>query len=224
MKIRFGERPLAQTGDAAAALRRLTALLLSQEQPLPIVEEMLSRFAEWERELEATAPADPAPRVGAASDEPDRRVYLDHAFDIGSYNPCFPEYTFDSVDPAVATGRVSFPITFEGPPGLVHGGFLGVFFDCVVQQHSCVAGVTGKTRSLAVTYRRPTPLLTELEFIVERTVSESGIQSTALLRQGEEVLCRAVVATVAVTPEHLVGTRYGRRRIPGAPTTEGIFR
>ncbi|MFC3960729.1 PaaI family thioesterase [Nocardia jiangsuensis] len=224
MEIHFGERPLAQTEAAAAALRRLTALLLSQEQPQPVVEEMLPRFAEWERALTATAPADPRPRVGDAEDDPERRIYLDHAFDIGTYNPSFPEYVFDTIDPASATGRVTFPVNFEGPPGLVHGGFLGVFFDCVVQQHSCAAGVTGKTKSLAITYRRPTPLRTELGFSIARTVTEAGIESNALLRHGEEVLCRAAAVTVAVTPEHLAGTRYGRRRVSGAPTTEGISR
>ncbi|UGT62529.1 hypothetical protein [Nocardia asteroides] len=224
MEIHFGERPLAQTGAAAAALRRLTALLLAQEQPQPVVEEMLPRFAEWERALTATAPADPRPRVGDAADDPERRIYLDHAFDIGAYNPSFPEYVFDAADPASATGRVSFPVTFEGPPGLVHGGFLGVFFDCVVQQHSCAAGVTGKTRSLTITYRRPTPLLTELNFAIARTATAAGIESNAQLRRGDEVLCRATVATVAATPERLTGTGYGRRRAPGAPTTEGIPR
>ncbi|MEV0355555.1 hypothetical protein AB0H71_05755 [Nocardia sp. NPDC050697] len=224
MEIHFGERPLAQTEAAAAALRRLTALLLSQEQPQAVVEEMLPRFAEWERALTATAPADARPRVGDAEDDPERRIYLDHAFDIGTYNPCFPEYAFDAIDPASATGRVNFPVTFEGPPGLVHGGFLGVFFDCVVQQHSCAAGVTGKTRSLTITYRRPTPLLTELNFSIARTTTEAGLESQALLRHGEEVLCRATVTTVAATPERLTGTRYGRRRAPGAPTTERIPR
>lgn len=224
MEINFGERPLPQTGAAAAALRRLTALLLAQEQQQPVVEEMLRSFPEWERALAATAPADQRPRVGDSEHDPARRVYLDHAFHIGAYNPAFPEYVFDTVDPASATGRVTFPVNFEGPPGLVHGGFLGVFFDCVVQQHSCAAGVTGKTRSLTITYRRPTPLLTELGFAIARTVTEAGIESTALLRHGEEVLCRAVVATVAASPERLTGTRFGRRRAPGAPTTEGILR
>ncbi len=80
-----------------------------------------------------------------------------HAFDIGAFNPCFPEYEFDRIDAETASGRVSFPVVFEGPPGLVHGGFLAVFFDCVIQHQSCATGLSGKTRSLTVTFRRPTP-------------------------------------------------------------------
>ena len=83
--------------------------------------------------------------------------------DIGAYNPCFPEYRFDRLDADKATGRVNFPLAYEGPPGLVHGGFLGVFFDCVIQHHNCVTGLSGKTRSLVVTFRRPTPVLTDSE-------------------------------------------------------------
>ena len=77
----------------------------------------------------------------------DGRVYLDHARDIGAYNPCFPEYDI-AVDGDRAHGTVTFPVPYEGPPGIVHGGFLAVFFDCVVQHHNCDVGVAGKTTSL----------------------------------------------------------------------------
>ncbi|CAM2801576.1 hypothetical protein [Skermania piniformis] len=213
MEIRFGERPLDQTVAAAGLLRRLTGLLLAQEHPQRVVAEMLDRLGNWERELTATAARNFAPRVGAELDDGDRRVYLDHAFDIGSYNPCFPEYGFETTDPAVAAGRVVFPIAYEGPPGLVHGGFLGVFFDCVVQQHNCAVGRTGKTRSLTVTYRRPTPILAELSFTIERTDTGSGIESVAVLRHDTELLCEARIETVAASPDRLRGARYGRRRV-----------
>ena len=72
--------------------------------------------------LAAAAPPDPTPRIGEGGGQ--RRVYLDHAFDVGTYNPCFPEYTFDHLDDEKAWGRVSFPVVYEGPPGLVNGGFL----------------------------------------------------------------------------------------------------
>ena len=111
-----------------------------------------------------------------------------------------------------ATGSVEFPLVFEGPPGLVHGGFLGVFFDCVIQHHNCVTGLSGKTRSLVVTFRRPTPVLTELRFDIARSESERGITSTARLLLDDEVLCTGEVNTLASRPEKLAGTRFGRRR------------
>ncbi len=207
----FGEAPLDQTVAAAAAIRRLSSLLVSLEHPHPAVDAMLERFAEWEGELAASAPTDDAPRIDETPDDP-RRIYLNHATDIGAYNPCFPEYRFDQIESEEATGRVSFPLIYEGPPGLVHGGFLGVFFDCVIQHHNCVTGLSGKTRSLAVTYRRPTPLVTELRFDIARTPNERGITSTARLLHDDEVLCRGEVTTLASPPGKLAGSRFGKRR------------
>jgi hypothetical protein len=208
---RFGEAPLAQTVAAADAIRRLGSLLLSLEHPHPTVDAMLAQFANWERELAAAAPTDLAPRIGDRADDA-RRIYLDHATDIGAFNPCFPEYRFDHIDAEQATGRVTFPLIYEGPPGLVHGGFLGVFFDCVMQHQNCVTGLSGKTRSLTVTFRRPTPVLTELRFDITRSQVERGITSTARLLLGDEVLCTGEVNTLASRPDQLSTTQFGRRR------------
>ncbi|MDT5335094.1 MAG: hypothetical protein QOD90_599 [Mycobacterium sp.] len=210
---RFGEKPLSQTIAAAGALRRLTGLLLSLENDHPTVDAMLVRCAEWENELIDAVPPDSAPRIGADGDG-SRRLYLDHAFDVGAYNPCFPEYRFDRIDADVASGSVSFPLVYEGPPGLVHGGFLGVFFDCVIQQHNCATRLSGKTRSLNVRYRRPTPILTELRFAIVRSESERALTSTATLELGGEALCVGAVETVALPAEKLTGAQFGARR-PG---------
>lgn len=208
---RYGEQPLAQTVAAAAALRRLTGLLLSLEHEHPTVDAMLAQFAEWERELAPAAPPDLTPRIGDGGDE--QRVYLDHAFDIGAYNPCFPEYTFDRLDEKTASGRVIFPLVYEGPPGLVNGGFLAVFFDCITQHQSCAAGRTGKTRSLTVTFRRPTPVLAELDFDIERVEDDGRVTSTARLLLGDEVLCIGEFKTVANSADKLIGFRFGKRRV-----------
>jgi len=211
MGPKFGETPLAQTVAAAGAIRRLSSLLVSLEHPHPTVDTMLAQFADWERELAAAAPPDPAPRIGDRADDP-RRVYLNHATDIAAYNPCFPEYQFDRLDAETANGRVNFPLVYEGPPGLVHGGFLGVFFDCVIQHHNCVTGLSGKTRSLSVTFRRPTPLLTELRFDISRSQTERGVAATARLLLNDEVLCAGEVNTLASQPEKLAGYQFGARR------------
>ena len=208
---RFGEVPLAQTVAAAGAIRRLGSLLLSLEHPHPTVEAMLAQISDWESELSAAVPPDSAPRIGA-DDDGSRRVYLDHATDIGAFNPCFPEYRFDHLDGEIASGRVNFPLVYEGPPGLVHGGFLAVFFDCVIQHQNCVAGLSGKTRSLQVTFRRPTPVLTELRFDIARSEVDRGITSTARLLFNDEVLCIGDVNTLALPPDKLTGHRFGKRR------------
>jgi hypothetical protein len=208
---RYGERPLPQTVAAAGALRRLAGLLLAQEYEHPAVDAMLAVLKGWETELAAAAPADLTPRIGPQAGDT-QRVYLDHAFDIGAYNPCFPEYVFDHLDGETASGRVTFPVVFEGPPGLVNGGFLGVFFDCVTQHQSCASGRTGKTRSLTVTYRRPTPILVELDFDVVRTESDGRVTSTARLLRDGEVLCVGELSTAASSPDKLSVFDFGRRR------------
>jgi hypothetical protein len=206
---RFGEQPLAQTVAAAAAIRRLTGLLLSLEHPHPTVDAMLTQFADWERELATAAPPDSTPRLDADGD--DKRVYLGHAFDIGAFNPCFPEYRFDHLDAQTASGTVRFPLVYEGPPGFVHGGFLAVFFDCVTQHQNCAAARSGRTRSLTVTFRRPTPVLTELRFDIVRSEVDQAVTSTARIVRGDEVLCVGELNALAMSPQQLTVSRYGLR-------------
>jgi hypothetical protein len=211
MGSRFGEAPLPQTVAAASAIRRLGSLLLSLEQPHPTVDAIVAQIGDWEHELGAAVPPDSAPRIGSDEDA-SRRVYLDHATDIGAFNPCFPEYRFDHLDAETAFGQATFPLVYEGPPGLVHGGFLAVFFDCVIQHQNCLVGLSGKTRSLNVAFRRPAPVLTDLRFDITRSEVERGITSTARLLLDDEVLCIGEVNTLAQTPDKLTGFRFGKRR------------
>jgi hypothetical protein len=212
---RFGEAPLLQTVAAAGAIRRLSSLLLSLEHAHPTVDAIVAQISDWERELGAAVPPDSAPRIASddSDDDGSRRVYLDHATDIAAFNPCFPEYRFDHFDVQTASGHVTFPLVYEGPPGLVHGGFLAVVFDCVIQHHNCLMGLSGKTRSLNVTFRRPTPVLTDLRFDIARSEVERGITSTARLLLDDEVLCAGEVNTLAQTPDKLTGFRFGKRRV-----------
>ena len=191
----FGNEPLAQTGEAADLLRRVTSLVVALEGDEPAVDRLIADLRRAEDELAVRVPPDPAPRVGAAA-AGDGRAYIDHARDIGAFNPCFPAYDI-AVDGDRAAGTVTFPIAYEGPPGVVHGGFLALFFDCAVQHHNCDVGVAGKTTSLALRYRRPAPLLTTLRFTLERTAADGRIHSTGQLLSGDRVLCEAEMDAVA---------------------------
>jgi hypothetical protein len=213
----LGEQPLPQTVAAASALRRLTGLLLSLERSHPTVDAMLSQFTDWEAELHAAVPPDPAPRIG---EDPHgtRRVYLQHAFDVGAFNPSVPEYQFDRMERESAEGRITFPVVYEGPPGLVHGGFLGVFVDCVVQHHNLATGLSGMTRTMTVSYRRPVPLLTNLSFDIVRTEVDGMATSTVQLRLDDVVLCTGDVTARSIPPDRHVGYEFGSRRDGTAAT------
>ncbi len=195
MRWDFGVEPLPQTATAAALLRRVTSLVLALEDEEPDVDRLVADLRRAEEALAARVPPDAAPRVGAAAGG-EGRVYLDHARDIGAFNPCFPEYDL-AVDGDRAAGTVTFPVAYEGPPGIVHGGFLALFFDCAVQHHNCDVGVAGKTTSLTLRYRRPAPLLAPLAFTLERTAADGRIRSTGRLLAGDRLLCEAEVDAVA---------------------------
>ncbi|CUU59282.1 hypothetical protein Ga0074812_12659 [Parafrankia irregularis] len=200
--LRGSVRPLPQTFELAPLLRRVTGLALALEEPQPAVDELLDALRAAEKSLLELVPGNLAPRVGEPPPA-DGRVYLDHSADIGAFNPCFPEYDLRA-DGDHATGMVTFPVVFEGPPGLVHGGLLAQFFDAVVQQHSCACGAAGRTTFVMVEYLRPTPLLTPLRFEVDRLVVGRRSTSDARLLSGAgEVLCTAKVGAVAGDGSHL---------------------
>jgi len=190
----FGVEPLPQTRELAALLRRVAGLALALEHDDPVAQQLVDDLRAAERALSTRVAGDLAPRVGP-DPASDRRVYLDHSRDIGAFNPAFPEYDI-TVAGDRASGNVTFPLLYEGPPGLVHGGVLATFFDCVIQHHNCDVGVAGKTRSLAVTYRRPTPLFEQLDFTIERSVDDRRITSTAQLSLGDATLCSATMEAV----------------------------
>ncbi len=191
----FGEEPLPQTLRLAPLLRRVTSSALSLEHENPAVDRLIHCLDETERALAGVVPTDAAPRVGASA-TPQQRVYLDHSGAIGAYNPCFPEYEI-TVAGEQAHGGVRFPLAYEGPPGLVHGGFLALFFDCAIQQHNCEFGVAGQTTSLLLSYRRPTPVLQNLDFEIQRSSDERRISSRAQLSRRGTVLCEATMEAVA---------------------------
>ena len=206
----FGNRPLPQTCALAPVLRRLIATALSMEKEDERVGKLVGDLSTMEETLAALGPTDPAPRIGP-DPRPDQRVYLDHGRDIGSYNPCFPEYGIQ-VEGEKASGTVSFPVAYEGPPGYVHGGFLAVFFDCAIQHHNCDYGVAGKTTSLHVEYRRPTPILETLRFEVERSSDASRITSRARIELDGTVLCQATMEAAAGDRSRLPGVSPRRDR------------
>jgi len=191
----FGLAPLPQTVELAALLRQVAGLAMAVDDEDPAVEKLIDDLRAASHALETRVAPDAGPRVGPDAG-PHQRPYLDHARDIGAYNPCFPEYDI-TVNGPRASGRVTFPLAFEGPPGVVHGGVLATFFDCVIQHHNCDVGVAGKTVSLLVEYRRPTPVGVELSFGIDRVTDGRRITSTARLERDGSLLCAATMAAVA---------------------------
>jgi hypothetical protein len=189
----FGEPPLPEVVELAGVLRELTSTVVSLEHAPPELAELAATLRAAQQRLVELAPSDPTPRLGDGATS-DQRVYIDHGRDIGDFNPFFPRYDLEVARDGRAHGSVEFPVCYEGPPGIVHGGFLAVFFDCVLQQLNCDLGLAGKTAELTLRFRRPTPLVTPLVVHAQRTVDGDRIRSHAELRLGEKVLCECDMA------------------------------
>ena len=197
----FGLEPLPQQTELAPLLRRVQGLALALDAAEPAVDELIAHLRAAESALADRAVEVRVPRLG--DDAPDRgRPYLDHARGVGAYDAAFPDYEI-TIDGARATGTVTFPLIFEGPPGVVHGGALASFFDCVIQNHSCDLGIAGKTTSLHVEYRRPTPLATPLTFEIDREVDDRRITSLARLLHDGDLQCTATMQAVAGNRDNL---------------------
>jgi acyl-coenzyme A thioesterase PaaI-like protein len=191
----FGEAPLEEAQVIATAARKLIGTVLALELSCDELRALADDLDAYETALSRHLPPDLRPRVGPTPAD-DQRVYLDHSRDLGEFNPCVPSYALRCADDR-GEGTVEFPVLYEGPPGIVHGGILALFFDCVLQQLNCDLGVSGKTSDLSVRYRRPTPLLTRLDVHARREIGATRIVSFAELRLDDKVLCEAEMRAVA---------------------------
>src|SRR5262245_4398423 len=96
----FGVEPLPQAEVVAPLMRRVTGLIQSLDSTDPAVERLIADLRAAEAALAERVDAAPMPRLGDDSvDSVDRgRPYVDHARDVGAFNPCFPEYTIAVAD------------------------------------------------------------------------------------------------------------------------------
>ena len=103
-------------------------------------------------------------------------------------------------------GRAIFPTSYEGPPTCVHGGVIALLFDEILGSANLVADTPGMTGTLTVRYRRPTPLLTELELWARSEgVEGRKILTRASISVGGELTAEAEAIFISVPPEQMVG-------------------
>jgi len=137
-----------------------------------------------ERSLAAHALHDPVPRMGPEP-ETQRPYYVSNVI-LGPHHPLRPELRIAHED-GVTHGTVRFGVTFEGPPGCVHGGFVAHFFDQILGQHNLWARIPAMTGTLSVRFKQGTPILRELSFEVrhERRGERKLVTSGQLSADGE---------------------------------------
>lgn len=165
-------RPPDAAFQLANAQRKLTETLLRvAELPgdaAPRVDAALRALAALEAVLAPAALNDALPRL--APEPRAQRPYYVSGVLTPEHHPLRPELTI-AFENGVTRGCVNFGVTFEGPPGCVHGGFVSHFFDQILGQHNLWAGIPAMTASLTVRYRRGTPILRDLTFEVTHALS-----------------------------------------------------
>jgi acyl-coenzyme A thioesterase PaaI-like protein len=144
------------TRDAAravgAGLRRVGELLVERDASAARLEAVAAQLDDAARQL-AGSPA--------RAQRPDH----DELGPLrGEANPLAPPLRFTPSDPGAVAATARPGRLYEGPPGLVHGGWIAALFDEVMAVLQRDAGVNGMTAELTVRYRRPVPVGAELRF------------------------------------------------------------
>ncbi|MFN8546145.1 MAG: PaaI family thioesterase [Candidatus Binatia bacterium] len=194
----------------AAAVRRLTALLVTTDAPS---DAYVAATVAVERAIETLAPhvaSPPLPRFNApgASSTPNDFFPFDPI--MGRLSPLALPVEL-SWEEEKCIGRARFDTPYEGPPGCVHGGVIAGVFDQILAIPNIMMGTPGPTQRLALRYRRPTPLRTDLVFEGWRTsVDGKHAHARGRLLAAGEVTVEAEGTFVQVSLEQLMA--MGRRR------------
>ncbi len=139
---------------------------------------------------------------------PEGLEFVDRSPIIGTMNalavPMEVQVVSGAGESPVVEGRVTFPGSYQGPPGCVHGGFIAAYFDEVLGVVQALSGQPGMTANLSVNYRSPTPLHRPLVFRA-RIVSVEGrkIKTEGTLHHGDTLCAEATAVFVSMSAELL---------------------
>lgn len=133
-----------------------------------------------------------------------RSTYADGAVEYGTVangvsgpvNPLAPPIDLDKDGEGL---RAEFTLNglYEGPPGLVHGGWLAAVLDQALGGAASAAGMPGLTANLDVNYRNPTPLNVPLEVRARVTGTERRkVFVSGEIRHGGEVTAEGTAIMV----------------------------
>ncbi|MFD6097755.1 PaaI family thioesterase [Nocardiopsis flavescens] len=116
----------------------------------------------------------------------------------GDTNPAAPPLSLVPTAEGVR-GEVTLDTVYQGPPGLVHGGWIAALLDQAVGTASSLATSPGLTARLEIDYRSPTPLFNPLEITaeVERT-ERRKVYVNGRIRVNGEITAQARALMVRV--------------------------
>ncbi|MFE6508399.1 PaaI family thioesterase [Nocardioides sp. NPDC057767] len=144
---------------AVGAVRRLSVALLAAGGQVDVdLDDLSRRLTEMAVEVENLAPELADRMVDMWSGEGVTR----HDPVTGPENAIAPPLTLAAEPDGSVAGSVNLGITYQGPPGCVHGGISALLLDHTLGVANAHAGTSGMTGTLTVRYLKPVPLHTDL--------------------------------------------------------------
>jgi len=103
-------------------------------------------------------------------------------------------------------GTVNVPLAYEGPPTCVHGGVISLLFGELLGNANIISGHAGMTGTLTVRYRKPTPLMMDLDLWATFVRQEGRkITTVATISVGGVVTAEAEGLFIEVPPQQMLG-------------------
>ena len=192
--LEIGTTPPAELLDLAASVRGLAARMVRIDSGNETLCDVRAEIDALGQRLETIARKGDAPRF-LPSVEPgpaDLRPFYPSDATTWHCNPVFPPLEIE-VSGKLVRGSANLDLAYEGPPGCIHGGVVSMIFDQLLGHANGVNGTYGMTASLNVTYHRPTPLFTDLEFEAQvRTVEDRKVTTEGWIAVNGERTASAV--------------------------------
>lgn len=144
---------------AVAAVRRLSAALLAAGGRVDLdLDDLSHRLTAMASEVENLAPELADRMVDMWAGEGVTR----HDPVTGPENAVAPPLVLAVEPDGSVAGTVNLGISYQGPPGCVHGGISALLLDHTLGVANAHAGTSGMTGTLTVRYEKPVPLHTDL--------------------------------------------------------------
>jgi acyl-coenzyme A thioesterase PaaI-like protein len=209
----------AAVGELGDALRELVDAAVRTEVPLDRLAEATQAARSLAAELRTQARA--LHGIAGVDDPEVGERWYNPVYGPG--NPLAPPLAVHVSADGEVRGQVTLGKPYEGPPGLVHGGFVATLLDHALARAARSAGHGGLTASLTVTYRRPVPLGVPL-VLEGRLESVEGRRASAKARLVAEddpgtTLAEAEAVLVALRAERAAEVFAPTGRAVGAWTS-----
>ncbi|MFP5382597.1 MAG: PaaI family thioesterase [Gammaproteobacteria bacterium] len=148
------------------ALKEITERMIRADMPENVLEEIAAqlesvsaRSGEYKRRSQMRIYERLFARTATRQDVLD---ILDYEIFTGLSTPISPPMTL-WLDGDLVRGRANLGLTFQGPPGRVHGGVIAAMLDVLMAKTQDISKTMGVTGTLNIRYIKGTPINTDID-------------------------------------------------------------